>query len=156
MSELIEFATSWKTYLTAVLIFSLAPDVVLQLAVLAYPSRHPRRRELVAELKVVPRRERPFWVAEQVVSVLVEGFGARREARNVRGRRPRKARNRRGFGVLLLVLSSSFGGIVFSFWELGAWRWALGSLSLIMIFVSLVVMLRIERSAHSTPRRSRD
>jgi len=77
VNELIEFATSWKTYLGAVLLFSLAPDVVLRLAVLAYPKGHARRRELVAELKVVPRRERPFWVAEQVTSVVVEGFGQR-------------------------------------------------------------------------------
>lgn len=78
MNELVEFATSWKTYLGAVLLFSLAPDMILHLAVLAYPKSHPRRRELVAELKVVPRRERPFWVAEQVTSVLVEGVAERR------------------------------------------------------------------------------
>jgi len=97
VNELIEFATSWKTYLGAVLLFSLAPDVVLRLAVLAYPKGHARRRELVAELKVVPRRERPFWVAEQVTSVVVEGFGQRqlitesRRAHVTRGALARRA-----------------------------------------------------------------
>lgn|GEM_PF-3396566 len=77
MTELIEAAVSWSTLLVAILVFSLLPDVALRLLLLAYPRTHPRRRELIAELKIVPRQERPFWVAEQVCMILCEGLPTR-------------------------------------------------------------------------------
>jgi len=48
----------------------------------------------VAEPKVVPRRERPFWVAEQLTSVLVEGLSHRRRFRRF-ARRDSARRDRR-------------------------------------------------------------
>jgi hypothetical protein len=77
MKELIEAAASWQTLLGAVVIFSLIPEVALQVIVKIYPATHPRRRELVADLAIVPRWERPFWVAEQAVTVVFEGVPLR-------------------------------------------------------------------------------
>ncbi|WP_375390179.1 hypothetical protein [uncultured Amnibacterium sp.] len=63
--------------LLAVLGFGFAPRLVLRVIVIAWPSWHPRRRELLAELAAVPRRDRPFWVAEQLEVALLEGVGGR-------------------------------------------------------------------------------
>jgi hypothetical protein len=49
----------------------------MDVGVLLYPKRHPRRKELLAELKIVPRRERPFWVAEALVAAIFEGVQLR-------------------------------------------------------------------------------
>jgi hypothetical protein len=57
--------------------FSVAPGVVLHLGLLLYPKDHPRRAEHIAELKVVPRWQRPFWVAETVVGVAFEAAPSR-------------------------------------------------------------------------------
>jgi MFS family permease len=83
IKDLIEPALSWQTLLGAVLAFSLIPGVVLHVAVLLYPKGHPRRPELVAELKAVPRPQRPFWVAETLVGVAFEAIPLRiRQIRN--------------------------------------------------------------------------
>lgn len=84
MSELISAVTGWQTLLTAILAFGLLPGVALRIAVTIYPREHPRRRELVAELHAVPRWERPFWVAEQLVTVAWEGIPERVRAVRLR------------------------------------------------------------------------
>src|SRR5512133_2112771 len=53
------------------------PGAVLRLIVLLYHREDPRRAELVAELYVVPRRERPIWVVEQLEVALFEGLRKR-------------------------------------------------------------------------------
>jgi hypothetical protein len=75
MSALILHVIAWPTLGLLLLVFGFAPGAVLRLIVLMYPPDHPRRRELIAELYVVPRIERPFWVAEQVETALFEGLG---------------------------------------------------------------------------------
>jgi hypothetical protein len=85
MAELFEAVASWRTLLVVLLVFGVAPGLVLRLIVLLYPKSHPRRKELVAELYVVPRWERPLFVAEQLEVGLTEGVPARFRA--VRTRR---------------------------------------------------------------------
>lgn len=98
MAELIEAVVSWPTLLLAIGVFSLVPGVVLHLAVMIYPRDHPRRRELIADLAIVPRLERPFWVTEQLVTVIFEGVPLRvkvaRQAISI-GRSTRRRRRRR-------------------------------------------------------------
>lgn len=77
MAEFIEAVTSWPTLLTVLLVFGFAPGFVLRLIVLAYPKGDPRRRELIAELYIVPRIVRPLWVAEKLEVALFEGVPRR-------------------------------------------------------------------------------
>lgn len=65
-------------------VFGFTPGFVLRMIVLLYPKGDPRRRELVAELYMMRRIERPMWVAEQIETGLFEGIGARRRARRSR------------------------------------------------------------------------
>lgn len=58
----------------ALLIFGFAPGIVLALVLRLLAKDDPRRRELQAELYVVPRWERPFWVCEQLEVALREGL----------------------------------------------------------------------------------
>jgi hypothetical protein len=57
--------------------YGFCPGVFLRLIVLLYHRDDPRREELVAELYVVPRRERPVWVVEQLEVALFEGLRKR-------------------------------------------------------------------------------
>lgn len=85
MTELIDAAVVWPTLLVALAIFGAAPNLALRLLLRAYPKDHPRRAELWAELQVVPRWERPFWVCEQVDGALFEGLKSRRRRKAVQG-----------------------------------------------------------------------
>ena len=64
---------TWSTVGVALLVFGLAPGIVLRLILLIYPRAHPRRRELLAELYAVPMIVRPFWVAQQLEVAFFEG-----------------------------------------------------------------------------------
>jgi hypothetical protein len=68
---------SWPTLVLAILVFGFAPGAALRLIVLAFPKDDPRREELLAEVYVVPRIERPFWVAQQLEVAIFEGLGDR-------------------------------------------------------------------------------
>lgn len=57
----------------ALLIFGLAPGMVLSLILCLLPRDDPRRQELHAELYAVPRWERPFWVFDQLEVALRQG-----------------------------------------------------------------------------------
>lgn len=70
---MIESLLSWPTFLLALLVFGFAPGAVLRVIVLAFHHDDPRRAELIAELYVVPRIERPFWVMQQLEVALFEG-----------------------------------------------------------------------------------
>ena len=58
------------------------------IGVLLYPKGHPRRKKFIADLKIVPRWERPFWVAETLLVAVFEGlpfrFAAWRNGRKAR------------------------------------------------------------------------
>ena len=77
MSDLLTQLLSWKALLVVVVVFGFAPGAALRLIVLAFPRSDPRRRELLAELRAVPRLERPAWVAEQLEVALAEGVAGR-------------------------------------------------------------------------------
>ncbi len=65
---------SWRLLVLALLVFGFAPGATLRLIVLMYMKDDPRRDELIAELYVVPRTERPFWVMEQLETAIFEGL----------------------------------------------------------------------------------
>lgn len=78
MTELIELARAPGVLLLAIVIFSIAPGLVLRLTVLLYPKNDERRKELIAELYAMPRLQRPFWVGEQFETAIFDGLQARR------------------------------------------------------------------------------
>ncbi|MGA6207622.1 hypothetical protein ACPESR_23015 [Nocardia testacea] len=87
MTTLLETVASWHSlaaFLGAVATFGFCPGFLLRLLVRLYPAGDARRRELIAELYAVPRLVRPFWVAEQLETVLYEGTGLRYRARRAR------------------------------------------------------------------------
>jgi ABC-type antimicrobial peptide transport system permease subunit len=53
MAELMQAVLSWPTLLLAIVVFSLIPDALLRVLLLCYPAGHPRRAELIAELRIV-------------------------------------------------------------------------------------------------------
>jgi hypothetical protein len=77
MTRMLSAVVSWPTFLIAVAAFGFAPGALLRVIVLAFPRGDPRRQELIAELYAVPRRERPFWVAQQLEVAIFEGLGER-------------------------------------------------------------------------------
>jgi hypothetical protein len=77
MRDLLDAITSWRTLVVALVVFGFAPGAVLRLILLAYHRDDPRRRELRAELHIVPRWERPFWVVQQLEEALFDGLWPR-------------------------------------------------------------------------------
>lgn len=80
MKEFLDVLVSPWNLLWALVIFGLAPGLVLRMLVKLYPKKDPRRAELVAELYTVPRLMRPMWVAEQLEVTIFEGLARRRAA----------------------------------------------------------------------------
>ena len=111
MNELIDsvVGVSWKVYLSVLLLHGVAPGFVLRFLLLAYPPDHPRRRELLGELRGVPRHERPIWVASQIELAVCEGLGTRLRSWSIRRRKRRRHEGRweawsRRFAFAVLVL----------------------------------------------------
>lgn len=71
---MIEHIFSFEPVGLALLVFGIAPGAALRIIVLAFRPEDPRREELLAELYVVPRYERPLWVAEQLEIAISEGL----------------------------------------------------------------------------------
>ncbi|WP_156426395.1 hypothetical protein [Nocardia jinanensis] len=87
MVTLLDIVASWQgftAFLVAVATFGFCPGFILRILVRIYPADDLRRRELPAELYAVPRLVRPFWVAEQLETVLHEGSALRYRARRTR------------------------------------------------------------------------
>jgi hypothetical protein len=76
MATLLESSECWPSLLLFLLVFGFAPGFCLRLIVLAHPDKD-RRRELIAELYVIPPISRPLWVAQQLEVALCEGLGQR-------------------------------------------------------------------------------
>jgi hypothetical protein len=68
---------AWPLFFAALLVYGLAPGLVLRIIVRAFHPEDPRREELLAELRAVPRLERPFWVFEQLEVAISEGLWGR-------------------------------------------------------------------------------
>lgn len=83
MNEVTELAVhlaSWQAlggFFGVVALFGFFPSFVLRWVVKLYPPGHVRRRQLLADLYELPRRERWFFVAEQLETVLFEGLPQR-------------------------------------------------------------------------------
>ncbi|WHM30769.1 hypothetical protein OH540_12265 [Streptomyces sp. BPPL-273] len=88
MGEVIATFASWPSLLLIIGLFGFAPGFALRLLLKIYPLDDPRRSELLAELHVIPRLERPFWVAEQLETALFEGIPLR--TRQIRGKRNKR------------------------------------------------------------------
>jgi hypothetical protein len=88
--DLLALVAPWGvgTVLTVAALFGFLPKFVVNLIVLVYPKKHPRRQELPAELDVVPLRERVTWVFGQCATVLFEGVAARIKDLHARQRGP--------------------------------------------------------------------
>jgi hypothetical protein len=95
MDELLDAVTSPWNLVLALAVFGFAPGFFLRLIVLTYPCDAPRRKELIAELYTIPRRWRPFWVAEQLEVGLFEGLPQRISAINVRRKSRAETDNRK-------------------------------------------------------------
>jgi len=65
--------TSLPAFLLALVVYGLAPGLLLRVILLGFHRDDPRRAELRAELYAVPRLIRPFWVLEQVEAAVFDG-----------------------------------------------------------------------------------
>lgn len=74
---MVDAVVSLPTLVVALVVFGLAPGLLLRIIIRAFPRGDPRRDELLAELYAVPRLERPFWVVEQVEVAFAEGVWPR-------------------------------------------------------------------------------
>ncbi len=74
VSEAFEVVLSLRTLALVLIVFGVAPGMVLRLLTLAFHPQDPRRAEIRAELHAVPTLERPIWVAQQLEVVLFEGL----------------------------------------------------------------------------------
>jgi len=74
MVEMLTGLEPWLAALVVLFVFGFAPGAALRLIVLAFPRDDPRREELLAELYVVPRYDRPFWVFQQLEIAVSEGL----------------------------------------------------------------------------------
>jgi transcriptional regulator with XRE-family HTH domain len=103
MSDLLQHAVPLPTLIAALLVFGFAPGALLRLFLLGYRRGDPRRAELSAELRHVPRIDRPFWVMEQLELALFEGAWPRLRAGADRlkswGRPRRQTHNRLSTGA---------------------------------------------------------
>jgi hypothetical protein len=81
MLDLLDGLRAWHLLIVAVAVYGFFPGVVLRFILLAFRRSDPRRAEILAELRAVPRWERPFWVAEQAEVALFEGLLERIKAR---------------------------------------------------------------------------
>ena len=91
MTDLVDLLLDWPLFVTALVVFGVAPGLVLRVIVLAYPRSHPRRRELFAELYVVPYVERPWFVAQHLERAVFDGTAARKQAAAQRRRKAEPA-----------------------------------------------------------------
>lgn len=140
MTEILSFLASPRALAVALLLLLVAPGPLVRCLVRIYPRDDPRRSELLAELPAVPFSERPFWVLEQVETVLVDGLPSR--VRRLRQRRSQ----RRSLRARLLASSDApvmTAGVtslaVFVLFELlMAMTWGTG---LAIVFVPFVLVL---------------
>lgn len=140
MTEILSLLASPRAFAIALLLLLVAPGLLVRCLVRIYPRDDPRRSELLAEVRAVPVSERPFWVLEQVETVLVDGLPSR-----VRRLRQRQSQRRSLRARLLassdapVVTAGAIAVAVFVLFELlMAMTWGMG---LAIIFVPFVLLL---------------
>lgn len=126
---------TWSTVGVALLVFGLAPGIVLRLILLIYPRAHPRRRELLAELYAVPMIVRPFWVAQQLEVAFFEGVPDRWAARH------RMSDRGRARALVIAVIGPLLGLTVFPL------NWVAQALGLNLLSTWLVTAMLVVMSA---------
>jgi hypothetical protein len=87
----------------SLVVFAIAPGVVLRCLLLAWPRDDPVRAELLADLAMLPFRERPFFVASQIPNAVFDGLATRIRV----ARRSRAARRAARLSPGLTLLSNS-------------------------------------------------
>jgi len=83
LAAMLDAVASWPSLAVVLVVFGVAPGLALRMIVLIYPKENPRRAELLAELRVVPRLERPLWVAEQLEVAVFDGTRVRWRRRRI-------------------------------------------------------------------------
>jgi hypothetical protein len=74
IGELLSLPGTLGALAVSLVIFGFAPGMLLALIVRLFHEDDPRRGEFQAELYVVPRWERPFWVFEKLDLALRQGL----------------------------------------------------------------------------------
>ena len=97
-----------KVFACSLVIFGIVPGVVLRGLLLAWPKDDPVRAELLADLAMLPFRERPFFVASQIPNAAFDGLGTR--LRIARRSRAAKQAARLSPGATMLANSENFMG----------------------------------------------
>ncbi|MCA1702817.1 MAG: hypothetical protein LC808_05920 [Actinobacteria bacterium] len=92
MEHLIDLL-DWKALAAVSGVFGFAPRAVLRIVVLAWPSDHPRRQELLGELGAIDYWKRPIWLAEQLETAIFDGLHQRVRRRRVHRLAPGRAPN---------------------------------------------------------------
>lgn len=73
IADLLGIVLDWPAFLIVLAVWGFAPRAVLRIIVLAFADQD-RRNELMAEICVIPRWERPLWVCEQIETAICEGI----------------------------------------------------------------------------------
>lgn len=66
-----------KVLVSSVLIYGVVPGAVLRILLTAWPKGDPVRAELLADLAMLPYRQRLLFVASQIPNAICDGLGAR-------------------------------------------------------------------------------
>lgn len=77
MENAFKFALPWQTLIVAVITFGFVPGFILRILVKIYPKGDSRRIELISEMYALKWASRPFFMAQQLETVLFDGLPAR-------------------------------------------------------------------------------
>ncbi len=163
MTEILAILLSPRALAVGPLLLVLAPGLLLKCLIRVYPYDDPRRAELLAELRSVPRGERSVWVLEQVETVLLDGLPSRmRRLRQRRSnRRSHRARLLAPTDAPVIRAGATAATVLVVFFLLMGSTWGMGLAILFVPFVllfpalpvCLLVLLGVHR--HRRIRRER-
>ena len=139
MADFLNAVASWPNLFSVLFVFGFAPGAVLRLLVLVYPKESLRRAELIAELYLVPRIERPVWVAQQAEVAIFEGLPQRlRAMRTKRAELASFIRRSKRTKIIVLVLAT---GASFMAATWAAMSWLLSDEPLLITVVYALALL---------------
>lgn len=161
MTGLLSFLAAPRTIAVALLILLVAPSLVVRCLVRIYPYDDPRRVELLAELPAVPFSERPFWVLEQVETILLDGLPSRvRRLRQRRSQRtPLRAQLLASNDAPVLTSAATAMAVFWLFVLLMGSTWGMGLailfLPFVLLFPALPLLLLVLLAVHRRRRMRR-